>query len=332
MHGQPTYNKGDFKVWTIDEYAKGRPAPSFLVDGLIPNGEHAMLYAYTSHLKSFVSIHLAMSVATGQPFNGRKVDQSEVVYVAAESAPRLRGRMAAWEKHYEQKSGVHFIDTPIQTNNADDMRSLSNFISSRNGAVKLVILDTISRCAVDTDENAPTQVDRNVNHPIDKLVRDHDLTVLMLHHRGTNSRGPRGCTAWSGWTSTVLYAEAKFDTSGDPTLVTMKTEKQRDGAKPTLYFKPAFVYDTIVLEQNIETSGAVQRPKAEPKPKATKVEPVETITLVRSLFPDTDTVIETQDVVTSNGRSKSSNLAALSALVDSGELLKIGRGKYQKVS
>jgi len=238
-------------VWTLEEHAKGNSAPKWLIEDILPAKEHAMLYAWTGHLKSFTGVHIAQCIASGKSINGKKVDQGEVVYIAAESPITLRERMVAWENFYNIETGIHFIDTPIQTTNEQDMMHLSRFIQSREGKVKLVIFDTISRCAVDVDENQPTSVDKGVNFPIDTLIRETGAGVLMLHHRGAGGsdkqRRPRGCTAWSGWASTVIYGEAKFNTDGIVAMVTLETEKQRSSKKTSFLLKPHFTGGTVVL-------------------------------------------------------------------------------------
>lgn len=265
--GNAIYEVGKFKVWTIQEHEKGNPVPDWLVEDLIPANEQILLYAWAGHLKSFVGIHLAHCIATGMPFNGKPVSQGEVVYVAAESPNILRDRMIAWEKYFGKKAGVHFIDYPVQASSGNSMKLLRDFIVSRQGKVKLVIFDTISRCSVGVDENSPTEVDNWVNASIDALIKDCNVSVLMLHHRGASgTRRPRGCTAWTGWASTVIYVEATFDNEGYPVMVDLDVEKQRSEKKIKMTFTPARAYDHLVL---LDRYTEKKEETAPPKPRIT---------------------------------------------------------------
>src|SRR5688500_12305473 len=59
-------------------------APGWLIEGLLPSESVAMLFGVEGTHKSFIAIDMALSVAGGVPFHGRRVDAGQVVFVAAE--------------------------------------------------------------------------------------------------------------------------------------------------------------------------------------------------------------------------------------------------------
>src|SRR5919199_5638859 len=76
---------------------KQLPRPQWQVDGLLHRNTLALLAGPESTFKSFVALDLALSVAGGQPWQGREVHQGPVVYISAEGSAGLRNRLEAWE-------------------------------------------------------------------------------------------------------------------------------------------------------------------------------------------------------------------------------------------
>ena len=75
-------------------------APRWLVRGLLEQDSLLCLYGEPGHGKSFVSVDLACSVATGRDFHGQKVRRGPVVLIAGEGRSGLLRRVAAWELHH----------------------------------------------------------------------------------------------------------------------------------------------------------------------------------------------------------------------------------------
>src|SRR5947209_8048999 len=80
--GAPTGSLGNsrFRLFSIDDVLT-EPSPEWRVDGLLPVGALSMIYAPQAQFKTFFSLDIALSIATGAPFHGRKVKQGAVVYV-----------------------------------------------------------------------------------------------------------------------------------------------------------------------------------------------------------------------------------------------------------
>lgn len=81
------------------------PDPSWLVDGLVPKGVIGQLFGATDSMKTFMMLDLALSVSTGEPWLGRKVEQGPAVYVVAEALAGYRRRVRAWLEARGKASG-----------------------------------------------------------------------------------------------------------------------------------------------------------------------------------------------------------------------------------
>jgi len=75
----------------------------------------AMIFGESNSGKTFMAIHLCMCVSTGGEFLGRNVNESAVLYVAAESPAGVKMRARAWQKQHNQKSDKFFV-CPEQIN------------------------------------------------------------------------------------------------------------------------------------------------------------------------------------------------------------------------
>ena len=84
-----------------------RPRPRWLVDGLLPAGEMAVLFGASGSGKSFVALELAGCVSQGREFAGRLVRPGKVLYLIAEGCDGMRDRLDIMEKegrHRPRKS------------------------------------------------------------------------------------------------------------------------------------------------------------------------------------------------------------------------------------
>jgi len=269
--------RDELELWSVDDYLDHVDEQSYLIDGLLLSGTHTLLYAPTGHLKSFTAIDLACHIATGKPYHGRSVDQGEVIYVAAEGQQEIANRIQAWESWHKTRTNILFMPRAIQLSDDVAMDRLSRRIEDRNGAVKLVVFDTVSRGAYGVDENAPTDVNRYVNAAVERLIAETGVTVMLVHHQGTNSRGPRGCTAWSDPCDTIIRVGSTFEVADrreGPITVTVSIEKQRSGEPTALAFRPNKCQGTLVLSPITDEEAAAlakprkartEKPKAEPK-------------------------------------------------------------------
>ena len=83
-----------------DELPTKYEPPDELIEGLITAGAASVLYGDSNSGKTFVAIDMACSVARGVDWQGRKVEQGAVVYIAAESPGSVQGRLQEYQKYH----------------------------------------------------------------------------------------------------------------------------------------------------------------------------------------------------------------------------------------
>ena len=85
------------------------PKPEPLIDNVLDQGTVALLYGKWGTYKSFIALDWAASVATGRAWQGRPTEQRRVLYIAAEGAFGLNGRIDAWEQGW--RTTIHDGDS-----------------------------------------------------------------------------------------------------------------------------------------------------------------------------------------------------------------------------
>lgn len=69
--------------------------PAYIVDGVLARGRVQALIAYTGHTKTTTAMHLALCVATGQPFGSHETEQGAVLILAGENPDLVVGQFRA---------------------------------------------------------------------------------------------------------------------------------------------------------------------------------------------------------------------------------------------
>jgi AAA domain len=202
------------------------PDPEPLIDNVLDQGTVALLYGRWGTYKSFIALDWAASVATGRAWQSRPTEQRRVLYIAAEGAFGLKGRVQAWEQGWHTTiadGDLDILPRPVNLTNAAETRNLAALIDW-NG-YGLVVLDTLARCMVGGDENSA----QDCGLVVDALHRLRDCTpcgrgtVTGVHHTGKDGKTFRGSSVFEAGADTV------YSTTLDGIAVILDREKRKDG-------------------------------------------------------------------------------------------------------
>ena len=213
-----------FPVIPAAEFSN-RPPPSWIVKGLLPQAELAIVYGASGAGKSFVALDLAASIARGIPWRGRKVRQGKVVYIAAEGAGGFRNRLKAYAQHHDIQledldiGVIHAAPNLILRQDAVDVaRSIQ-----ASGGADVIIVDTFAQVTPGANENAGEDMGQALAH-CKGMHMVCNATIVLIHHAGKDaSRGARG------WSGLKAAADAELEVVRADTGRMLRVTKQKDG-------------------------------------------------------------------------------------------------------
>ncbi len=200
-----------------------RPAPTWIVKGLLPKAGMVVLYGASGAGKSFIALDVVAAVARGVPWRGLRVRQGRVVYVAAEGVGGFRNRCVA----YAQSNGLQAGDLEALEIIAERPNLLTpnegKTLGTAIGRADLVVVDTLAQVTPGANENAG----EDMGKALAQCQVIHEMTgatVALVHHSGKDaSKGARG------WSGVRAAADAELEVERTPGGRVLRTTKQKDG-------------------------------------------------------------------------------------------------------
>lgn len=213
-----------FAVVPAQEFVK-RPAPTWIIKGVIPRAQLVVLYGASGAGKSFLALDMGAAIARGEPWRERTTKPGRVVYIAAEGAGGFVSRLRAWEQHHGVRVGnMGVIDAAPNLMLKPDALDVAKAIKASGGA-DVVIVDTLAQVSPGANENAGEDMGRVLSH-CKGIHQATGAVVVLVHHAGKDlDRGARG---WSGLRAAAdAEIEVSRPTESGPRLA--RITKQKDG-------------------------------------------------------------------------------------------------------
>lgn len=135
-----------------------RRRPESLINETVDRGTTMLLFGEFGSFKSFLALDLAASVATGQPWNGRRCNPGPVLYVAAEGAWGQGERLRAWEIEHGEVAEDRIYVLERAVNLADPSEVLCLVELVQEYGFLLVVIDTLAKSAPGVNENSSTEM------------------------------------------------------------------------------------------------------------------------------------------------------------------------------
>lgn len=207
-------------------------SPEWLIEGMLEKHALAAGFGAPAAGKTFVFLDMALNIAAGRQYHGRKVEQSTVFYIAGEGLNGFARRCKAWSK----VNGVDLLDLPFFRSNravlfsdeaqVEELRKTIADMIDEFGQPGLICIDTLAR-AMGADENSTKDMN-NYIATCDMLKDEFGCTVLMAHHTGLQEKQrARGSSALLG----ALDCEFRIERVGD-NMTTVEFTKMKDAPEP----------------------------------------------------------------------------------------------------
>ena len=197
-------------TWSDD--AMMSKAARFLIDKVLPSEGVGFLYGPSYSGKSFAAHDIGMAIARGVPLAGKhKAEQGLVIFIALEAERSAKDRHVA----HRQANGINgaqfaFLTYPLELNNEKSVVGLVEIlqkIAAKEGAIKLVIIDTLAWAIPGLDENSSK--DMGIALKAMRCLKEATGgCVMAVHHTGKNGQnGMRGSSAIFGGADFVLQVD-----------------------------------------------------------------------------------------------------------------------------
>jgi len=200
------------------------PPPEPLIDGILFRGTLAALYGPSGVGKSFVAMAMAMSVASGSPWQGHDVANGPILYVAAEGSYGLAQRRRAWMEHARLYQVDGDLWLPRAVNLLDPQWAAGLVALAEDVNPHLTVIDTVARSMQGGDENSSRDMGALIG-AADALRFATGTTVLLVHHTPRNADNLRGHSSLEGAVDTAI------EVRGDEGTFTLRCAKQKDAAE-----------------------------------------------------------------------------------------------------
>ena len=228
----------------------------WLIKDLFPLMSFGMIYGPSGSFKSFLAIDLTCSIATGLPWNGKRVRKGAVLYIAAEGQLGISRRIKAWEiANGVQANDVFILGHSLYVAEEHAQKAAIDAIQeikTQTGLnVEMIVIDTLARCYTG-DENTATDMAKFIAG-CDTIRAATNASVLCIHHSGRDERkGARGSSALRA----ACDYEFQVKRTGKAKLLTFINTKQKDGDEaPDLTFELDTVDLGIICEEQLPISS-----------------------------------------------------------------------------
>jgi len=202
------------------------PDLEWLVDGILPLPAFGVLYGEPGCGKTFVALSMALAIASGQEWLGRKTRQANALYVAAEGVYGLKTRIQAHRHRFGlSEDSIRFVASPIEIMNPLQVAALLTDLKQQKFTPGLIVVDTLARVALGADENNARDMGQVVAG-FDELKRQTGATVLVIHHTRKDGLSERGSSALRGAADVMITCEARGTAFGQGVL--LKCAKMKD--------------------------------------------------------------------------------------------------------
>lgn len=207
------------------------PPMEWLIKGVLPKGELAVLFGASGSGKTFVALDIAFSVARGNAWRDRRTTRGRVVVIAAEGGAGIGKRGEAYARYHDfdlRGVDLHVITAAPNFLDNDDISQVMAEINNI-GPVDLVVIDTFAQVTPGANENTSEDVGRALANL--KLL--HEATSAMnfiVHHAGKDlSKGARG---WSGLKAAAdVQIEVLRHDNGSREIIIEKMKDGEDGIR-----------------------------------------------------------------------------------------------------
>jgi hypothetical protein len=211
---EPAPRSPYYALGTVDQL--DLPDPEWLVKDVLPARQIVLLSATKGQFKTFLALDLALAVATGKASFGVLPEHTGLVFYGDHESMEgiAKFHRPAWHSANNlgprDETGFYLMAGP-RIAREEEQQLWEAEINYRQNIekrpVRLIILDTYSKCMAGLDENDPNDAQKFIDF-CKKLIDKYGCTILVLAHLGKDAtRGTRGSSALPYGVDSLLRVE-----------------------------------------------------------------------------------------------------------------------------
>ena len=230
---------------------------------MLTRGERSMMVGPSQSGKSFVAIDMALSIARGVEYFGRKTLRGGVVYQAGEGGRGLKKRLRAYRDAHGVSGKLPFVLLPaaLDLHASDDhtnalIAEIKHWASTFDCPLELVVIDTLAAATPGANENASEDMSR-VLARCARIATACNCHVMIVHHMNADGVKPRGHTSIFANLDTVIAVEKTQASADGRPVRRCKLMKQKDGEDGQNYGFEAIEVDIDRSELGLENGSSL---------------------------------------------------------------------------
>jgi gp088 len=211
-------HKNKFNIVRVDEIEPFDPTDFWLIEDFWENGSVGVIGAPSKSFKSTFALNLACAVATGKPFDGRKVKQGAVLIIQGENNLSMEQHKIYAVTGCDTPPPIYFVDDNITM---EQVYRLENDI--RELGVKLLIIDPMYLLFGSGDINRHQDIVERLEM-LTRLSKNTGCAVMLIHHSRKLERGAKittsdmyGSAFIEGWYESMILLQRKSNNSSTMT-------------------------------------------------------------------------------------------------------------------
>lgn len=207
-------HKSKFNIVRVDEIQPFDPTDFWLIEDLWENGSVGVIGAPSKSFKSTLALNLACAVATGKPFDGRKVKQGAVLIIQGENNLSMEQHKIYAITGCETPPPIYYVEDNITM---EQVYKLENDI--RELGVKLLIIDPMYLLFGNGDINKHQDIVERLEM-LTRISKKTGCAVMLIHHSRKLERGAKiqtsdmyGSAFIEGWYESMILLQRKSNNS-----------------------------------------------------------------------------------------------------------------------
>lgn len=211
------------------------PSRGYVLKGMLAPRDVGCIFGAPGGGKSLLAPHVGYMVAQGKPAFGMRTRAGGVLYVAAEDAHGMRGRVTALKAEHGDAPAFALVEgvSDLLAPDSPDLAALKAAVAERRPA--LIFLDTLAMSFPGLEENTAEGMGRVVKAA--RELTEHGAAVVLIHHdTKAGDSTPRGHSLLNGALDMALHL---YPRGLDGVIPAVLTKNRNGGCDRTIAFRIA---------------------------------------------------------------------------------------------